>query len=153
MSNRVGIGLGVLIRLDLFCMSSMERPHRAMFDDPLELTGEWPQKVYFCANPTRTNCNLEADLPCRLGRLHLGGTHLVFTRQMKDSMGGTVILPNKHVTHNLSLAVFHQNGPNYNKLALELLVDLPGIKSNWFLVTFVTLLKRCSMILSQSFIV
>jgi hypothetical protein len=33
------------------------------------------------------------------------------------------------------------------------IVDVPGIKPNWFLVMLVTPLKRCSMILSHSFIV
>ena len=33
------------------------------------------------------------------------------------------------------------------------MVDLPGMKPNWFLVTHVILLTRCSMTLSHSFIV
>ncbi|KAG2641174.1 hypothetical protein PVAP13_2KG166064 [Panicum virgatum] len=33
------------------------------------------------------------------------------------------------------------------------MVDLPGMNPNWFWVTLVTLLRRCSITLSQSFIV
>ncbi|KAG2614789.1 hypothetical protein PVAP13_3NG008300 [Panicum virgatum] len=32
------------------------------------------------------------------------------------------------------------------------MVDLPGMNPNWFWVTLVTLLRRCSITLSQSFI-
>ncbi|KAG2648341.1 hypothetical protein PVAP13_1NG037205 [Panicum virgatum] len=33
------------------------------------------------------------------------------------------------------------------------MVDLPGMNPNWFWVTLVTLLRRCSITLSQNFIV
>jgi hypothetical protein len=36
---------------------------------------------------------------------------------------------------------------------ITFIVDLPDIKPNWFSVTLITPLKRCSMILSYSFIV
>ncbi|KAG2564754.1 hypothetical protein PVAP13_7NG024812 [Panicum virgatum] len=36
---------------------------------------------------------------------------------------------------------------------IAFMVDLPGMNPNWFWVTLVTLLRRCSITLSQSFIV
>jgi hypothetical protein len=51
--------------------------------------------------------------------------------------------------------VFFLLPTSLHKLSYQVafIVDLPGIKLNWFSVTLVTPLKRCSVILSHSFIV
>ncbi|KAG2661473.1 hypothetical protein PVAP13_1KG506126 [Panicum virgatum] len=105
--------------------------------------------------PSHVRTNVIASLYISLMRvMYLIGT-LCFSKDPHMTFLGTLSYASSRSMKTMCKSFFCSLYLSINCRIKKIasMVDLPGMNPNWFWVTFVTLLRRCSITLSQSFIV